>query len=178
MKKKSLALSKVYQLIEPGPVVMVTTAYKDESNVMTMSWLTMMEFEPPLIGCVLSNRNYSFELIKKSKECVINIPSVELIQKVVDVGNCSGAKINKFEQFDLTAMQSSKVNVPLIKECYANLECKVVDTRWVNKYNLFVLEVIKAWITSSKKRQHQIHHCGNGVFVIDGKIMKLASKKK
>jgi len=171
--KKSFPLSNVYQLIEPGPVVMVTTAHKDKPNIMTMTWLMMMEFEPPLIGCIMSEDNYSFTALKKTKECVITIPTVELIKKVVGVGSTTGSRTNKFKKFDLTPLPASKVKAPLIKECYANLECRVVDTKLVSKYNLFILEVVKAWITQSKKRNRTFHHVGNGLFIVDGKEIKL-----
>ena len=79
MARKSFPLSKVYGLLEPGPVVMVTTANSARSNIMTMSWHTMIEFEPPMVGCIISNRNYSFGLLKATNECVINIPTVEIV---------------------------------------------------------------------------------------------------
>jgi len=87
MARKSLPLSRVYSLLQPGPVVMVTTARGGRPNIMTMSWQTMIEFEPPLVGCVVSNRNHSFGLLKATKECVINIPTVEIAEKVVGCGN-------------------------------------------------------------------------------------------
>ena len=177
MAKKTLPLSKVYQLLEPGPVIMVTTC-KGKPNIMTMSWHMMIDFEPPLIGLVMSNRNYSFKALKETKECVINIPTVELAEQVVGVGNTSGAKVDKFKKFHFTQEPAEYVQAPLIGECYANLECKVIDMKMATKYNIFIVEVVKAWITPSKKRQRTIHHCGNGVFVVDGKIIKLASKKK
>lgn len=178
MAKKSFPLSKAYQLLEPGPVVMVTTSDKGKSNIMTMSWHMMIDFEPPLLGCVISNLNHSFNILKKTKECVINIPAEELIKKVVGVGNTTGSDVDKFKKFDLTQEIASEVNVPMIGECYANLECKVVDMKMATKYNIFILEVLKAWITTSKKRQRMIHHCGSGVFTVDGKIIKVPSKKK
>lgn len=177
MAKKSYPLSNVYRLLEPGPVVMVTTARKGKANIMTMSWLTMMEFTPPLVGCVLSGRNYSFDALTKTKECVLNIPSVELAKQVVGVGNCSGSKVDKFKKFKLTAMPASKVAPPLIGECFANLECKVADTRMVNKYNFFVLEVVKAWIDPAQKSPRTLHHQGKGVFAVDGELIKLPSGK-
>lgn len=176
--KKSFPLSKVYQLLEPGPVVMVTTFYKSKSNIMTMTWHMIVDFEPPLIAIVMSNRNHSFSMLKKTKECVINIPTVELAQQVVGVGNTTGSKINKFKKFEFTPLAASKVQVPMISECYANLECKVVDMKMATKYNIFILQVLKAWVTPSKKRQRTMHHCGNGVFIVDGKIIKLPSRKK
>jgi len=176
--KRAFPLSRVYQLLEPGPVVLVTTARGDRANVMTMSWQTMMEFEPPMFGCVISDRNYSFGLLKATRECVVAIPTVELAEAVVGCGNTSGRKVDKFERFGLTAMPASRVAAPLVAECYANLECKVIDTRMVTKYGFFVLEVVKAWIDPSRKDPQTIHHRGKGAFMVAGKTVRLASKMK
>jgi flavin reductase (DIM6/NTAB) family NADH-FMN oxidoreductase RutF len=178
MAKRSFPLSKVYSLLEPGPVVLVTTSHKGRPNIMPMSWHTMIEFEPPLVGCVVSDRNYTFGILKATKECVINIPTVELAAKVVGCGNTSGAKTDKFASFDLTPVAAGGVKAPLIGECYANLECKVVDTRMTAKYCLFILEVIKAWIDPSVKRPRTMHHLGKGAFMVAGKTIQLPSKMK
>ncbi len=178
MKKRNLPLSRVYQLLETGPVVMVTTSYKGKDNIMTMSWHTMMEFEPPLVGCIISERDHTFEMLKATKECVLNIPTADLAKQVVGIGNTSGRTIDKFEKFGLTRLQASRVKAPLIAECYANLECTVVDTRMVTTYNLFVLEVVKAWIDPSVKDPKTLHHRGNGVFMIAGETIRLRSKMK
>lgn len=176
--KRPFPLSKVYGLLEPGPVVMLTTKQGQRANAMTMSWHTMMEFEPPLVGCIISNRDYTFNILKTTKECVIAIPTVQLAPIVVKVGNTSGRNMDKFKEFGLTMMPASFVSAPLIKECYANLECKVIDTSLVNKYNFFILEVCKAWIDPAIKNPRTIHHIGKGVFIVDGKSIKLPSKMK
>jgi flavin reductase (DIM6/NTAB) family NADH-FMN oxidoreductase RutF len=178
MAKRSFPLSKVYGLLEPGPVVMVTTARQGRMNIMTQSWHTMMEFEPPLVGCVISNRNYTFDTLKATKECVINIPTVELANKAVGCGNTSGRKVDKFKTFHLTPAAASCVKAPLIVECFANLECKVVDTRMVSPYCFFVLEVLKAWIDPARKDPRTIHHRGKGQFMVAGETIKLPSKMK
>ena len=178
MPKKSLPLSEVYRLLEPGPVVLVSTADRGRADIMAMSWHTMMEFEPPLVGCLISGRNHTFDVLRATKECVINIPGVELARQVVGCGNTSGKKMDKFKTFGLTPAPAARVKVPLIEECFANLECRVADTRWVAAYNFFVLEVVKAWIARSGKRPRTIHHMGKGVFMVAGKAIKLASKKK
>lgn len=170
-------LSRVYQLIEPGPVVFLTTAHKGRANVMTMSWLTMVEFEPPLIACVVSEANFSFAALRAVRECVIAIPARRLAKAVVEVGNASGRRIDKFARFGLTPVPASRVAAPLIAECFANLECRVIDTRLVPKYNLFILEVLKAWIDPAQKRPRTIHHRGYGSFVVDGPMIRLKSKK-
>jgi flavin reductase (DIM6/NTAB) family NADH-FMN oxidoreductase RutF len=176
--RKSFPLSEVYRLLEPGPVVLLTTAGKRRANVMAQSWHMMIEFEPPMVACVVSNRNFTFNTLKRTKECVINIPTVELAEKVVACGNSSGRDVDKFETIGLTAVAASKVRAPLIAECYANLECKVVDTRDVNRYCLFVLVVLKAWIDPARKHPRTIHHMGKGAFMVAGKTIKLRSGKK
>ena len=176
--KKSFPLSRVYRLLEPGPVVLVTTAGKEKANIMAMSWHMMIDFEPPLVGCVISNRNHTFGIVKATRECAINIPTVELAAQVVGCGNTSGRGTDKFKAFRLTPMAGSRVKAPLIRECYANLECKVVDTRMTDKYNVFILEVLKAWIDPSKKNPRTIHHRGRGAFMVAGKTITLPSKMK
>ncbi|WP_213771834.1 flavin reductase family protein [Bradyrhizobium sp. dw_78] len=175
---KELALAKVYQLLEPGPVVLLTTARKGRANVMTMSWHMMVEFEPPLIACVVSEGDYSFAALRATAECVIAIPALELAKKVVDVGNCSGRDVAKFDKFGLTPLPAEQVSAPLIGECFANLECKVVDSHLVNKYDLFVLEVVKAWTDPGQRNPKTIHHHGYGKFVVDGDVIKLRSKMR
>jgi flavin reductase (DIM6/NTAB) family NADH-FMN oxidoreductase RutF len=178
MKKKSLLLSHVYRLLEPGPVVLLTTVDVKRPNVMTMSWHMMIDFEPPLVGCVVSNRDYTFDILRKTKECVINIPTVELAKQVTGCGNTSGRNIDKFRKFGLTPSVASQVKAPLIDECFANLECRVIDTRMVDEYNIFILEVVKAWIDRSKKHPRTIHHYGRGNFMVAGRTIKLPSKMK
>lgn len=175
---KESPLADVYQLLEPGPVVLLTTARKGRANVMTMSWHMMVEFEPPLIACVVSSANHSFAALRATGECVIAIPARKLASKVVKVGNSSGRDIDKFKAFGLTPAPAERVAAPLVKECFANLECKVVDTRFVNKYCLFVLQALKAWSDPAQKNPKTIHHRGNGAFVIDGETIRLKSRMR
>ena len=175
---KNLPLSKVYQLLEPGPVVLLTTARRGGANIMTLSWHMMVEFEPPLVACVVSNRNHSFATLRATRECVIAIPGLELAPKVVEVGNCSGRNVDKFKRFGLTPAPAELVAPPLVAECFANLECKVVDTGFVNKYCMFVLEVVKAWTDPAQKNPKTIHHHGYERFVVDGAKFKLKSRMR
>lgn len=163
--------------MEPGPVVFLTTADRGRANVMTLSWHMMVDFTPPLVACVVSCANFSQTALRKTKQCVIAIPTRELAPQVVDVGNCSGRDIDKFAAFKLTPLPAARVTPPLIAECYANLECELVDTRLVNKFDLFVLEVVKAWINPAYKDPRTIHHRGFGEFVVDGEILKFKSEK-
>lgn len=175
--KREFPLEQVYGLLEPGPVVLVTTARTGRANIMPMSWHVMLEFVPPLVGCVISSLNYTFETLLATGECVINVPTVELAKKVVSCGNTSGQSLDKFKTFGLTPVAASVVNSPLVAECYASLECRVVDRKLVAKYNFFILEVVKAWIDPRRKRPRTIHHQGEGVFVVPGRTIKLPSPK-
>ncbi len=175
---KDLPLSKVYALIEAGPVVLLTTARKGRPNVMTMSWHMMVEFEPPLIACVVSGGNHSFDALDSTGECVIAIPARKLAPQVVKVGNCSGRDTDKFKTFGLTPVAADQVQAPLIAECFVNLECKVSDRQMVSRYNLFILECVKAWTDPKQKNPKTIHHHGYGTFVVDGPRIKLKSKMR
>jgi flavin reductase (DIM6/NTAB) family NADH-FMN oxidoreductase RutF len=176
-RKIDFPLPEVYRLLEPGPVVLLTTVRAGRANVMPMSWHLMMAFTPPLVGCVVSNRNYSFATLKTTKECVINIPTVKLAKIVVACGNSSGSSLNKFETFGLTRVAAKFVKAPIIAECYASLEGKVVDTKLVKKYNFFVLEVVQAWIDPTHKQPRTLHHQGEGEFMLPGRTLHLPSPK-
>jgi flavin reductase (DIM6/NTAB) family NADH-FMN oxidoreductase RutF len=174
---REVALDEVYRLIEPGPVVLLTTARKGTPNVMTMSWHMMVEFTPPAIACVVSGANHSFAALRASGECVIAIPDAAMLRTVIGIGNCSGRDTDKFARFGLTALPAAEVAAPLIGECFANLECRVVDRRLVPSRNLFLLEVVRAWRRPSRTRPRMVHHTGWGQFVIDGETVRVPSAK-
>jgi flavin reductase (DIM6/NTAB) family NADH-FMN oxidoreductase RutF len=166
--KKDFPTDNVRRFLEPGPIVLVSSAYKGEANIMTMGWHMIMEFQPSLIGCYIWTANHSFEMIRKSRQCVINLPTQDLAAKVVKVGNSSGRDTDKFAEFGLTPRSGTHVGAPLIEECYANFECKLVDSSLIRKYSLFVLEVVKAHVATSPKYPRTIHYRGDGEFMISG----------
>jgi len=173
---KALPLSQVYQLLEPGPVVFLTTAQSDRRNVMTMSWHMMVDFTPPLVACVVSSANHSFAALRATGECVLAIPAQHLARKVVAVGNCSGRDVDKFVEIGLTPLPAKLVTAPLVGECFANLECRIADTSLVNRLNIFILEVVRAWIDPKQNVPKTLHHAGYGRFIIDGKRIALESR--
>src|SRR4029453_5625103 len=110
-----------------GPVVLVSSAYRGERNIMTMGWHMIMNSTPSLFGCFIWDQNHSRELIRRSGQCVVNVPTIDMIDVVIGVGNTHGGRIDKFAKFGLTPATASKVEAPLIAECYANFECRLVD---------------------------------------------------
>lgn len=163
---RSLELSRAFTLIEPGPVVLVTTHDGRKNNVMTISWTMVLDFTP-LFAITTGAWNHSFAALRKSKECVIAIPTVDLLDEVVGIGTCSGANTDKFSKFKLTAVPSTVVKAPLIQECLANVECKVVDI--VRKHNIVVLEAVAAHIDPAPKEKRTVHAVGDGTFIVDGR---------
>jgi flavin reductase (DIM6/NTAB) family NADH-FMN oxidoreductase RutF len=177
-RKKSFPPSKIRRYLEPGPIVLVSSAWKRKQNIMTMGWHMVMEFSPSLIGCYIWDENHSFEMIRKSKECVINIPTYDILDKIIGIGNCSGDKIDKFKKFKLTPLAAEKVKAPLIKECYANFECKLYDGSQISKRGLFIFEVVKAHAAAAPKYPKTVHYRGEGIFMISGPSIDKSKKFK
>ena len=177
-RKKDYPVSEIRRYLEPGPVVLVSSAWKENTNIMTMGWHMVLEFSPSLVACCISNANHSFEIIRRSQECVINVPTTDLVNKVIGIGNCSGAQVDKFKAFGLTPAPATKVSAPLIKECYANFECRLADGSLISKYDLFIWEVVKAHVASSPKYPKTVHYRGQGVFMISGPSISLRKKFK
>jgi flavin reductase (DIM6/NTAB) family NADH-FMN oxidoreductase RutF len=164
--KKSFPVEGVRRFLEPGPIVLVSSALNGEENIMTMGWHSMMGYD--MIGCYIWEANYSHNMIKKSKQCCINIPEVHLMEQSIAIGNSTGAEIDKFTAFGLTPVPAKKIEAPLIKECYANLECEVIDSHLVSKYNFFILQVVAAHAATAPKYPKTFHYTGDGVFMLSG----------
>ena len=163
---RELKLNKAFTLIESGPVVLVTTHDGRKDNIMTISWTMVIDFTP-VFAITTGEWNYSFAALRKNKECVIAIPTVDMLDKVVGIGTCSGANTNKFAKFKLTPVPGKVVKSPLIKECLANIECKVIDI--VKKHNIVVLEAVAAYIDATRKEKRTVHAVGDGTFIVDGR---------
>lgn len=163
---RKMNMNKAFTLIEPGPVVLVTTHDGKHNNIMTISWTMVVDFTPEF-AITTGPWNYSFAALRKTKECVIAIPTVDMLDKVVGIGTCSGADTDKFKKFRLTPVKAKHVRAPLIKECLANIECRVIDI--VEKHNIVVLEAVAAYVDPSRKEKRTLHAVGDGTFVVDGR---------
>ncbi|MDD5483492.1 MAG: flavin reductase family protein [Kiritimatiellae bacterium] len=163
---KKMQNNKVFTLLESGPVVFITTNDGEKNNIMTISWTMVLDFTP-IFAITTGPWNYSYAALRKSGECVIAIPTVDLIDQIVGVGTCSGADTDKFEKFGLTPVKAKHVRPPLIRECLANIECKVIDI--VRKHNIVVLKSAAAYFDGSRKEKRTIHAIGDGTFVVDGR---------
>lgn len=165
---KSLKLSEAYRLVESGPVILVTTNDGKKNNIMTLSWNMVADFTPRF-AIMTGKWNHSFAALSKTKQCVISIPTADMIDQVVGIGTCSGKDVDKFKKFGLTPLKAKKVCAPLIKECLANIECRVVDI--IKKHGIVVLEGVAACYDGARKEKRVLHAKGDGTFIVDGKII-------
>ena len=144
---KRMKIGKASTLMESGPVVLVTTSDGEKNNIMTISWTMVMDFRP-VFAITTGPWNYSYAAHRKCRECVISIPTVDLIDQVVGAGKCSGADTDKFAKFTVTPMKSKHIRPPLIKECLANVKCRVVDI--IRRHHIVVLEGVAAYLDSTR----------------------------
>jgi flavin reductase (DIM6/NTAB) family NADH-FMN oxidoreductase RutF len=163
---RRLKLARAFTLIEPGPVVLVTTHDGHKDNIMTISWTMVLDFTPAF-AITTGEWNHSYAALRRSRECVVAIPTVDLLDKVVGIGTCSGKDTDKFARFGLTPVRGKFVRPPLIKECLANMECKVVDI--VKRHNIVVLEAVAAYLDTGRKEKRTVHAVGDGTFIVDGR---------
>jgi flavin reductase (DIM6/NTAB) family NADH-FMN oxidoreductase RutF len=165
---RQLKLSKAFTLMESGPVVLATMHDGKQNNIMTNSWTMVLDFTP-MFAITTGAWNHSFAAPRKKRECGIAIPTVDLLDRVVGIGTCSGVDTGKFAKFRLTPLASKFVEAPLIKECLANVECKVVD--FVDKHNIVVLEGVAAYVDPARRERRTVHAVGDGTFIVDGRRM-------
>lgn len=172
-----LPAEKAYRILESGPIVLVSTRSADgRANLMTMGFHMMMQHDPPLVGAVIGPWDHSHRALSETGECVLAVPTVDLAETVVDIGNCSGDALDKFTHFGLTGAPAQTVDAPLVRECWANLECRVADDGWARRYDLWVLEVQGIWIDTAREETRLIHHQGDGRFSVDGDTLDLGER--
>ncbi|MBL7198207.1 MAG: flavin reductase family protein [Candidatus Omnitrophica bacterium] len=179
--KKEISLDKFSRLINCGQVILVSSAYKDKSNIITLAWNMPISRKPPLLGISIANSHFSNELIKKSGEFIVNIPSVDLLDKVIYCGTRSGYEVDKFAQIGIQPKKANRLtHAPSIEDCIGNIECYVRDIKVVGDHSLFIAEAIYAsaeetlfddiWDIDKAKL---IFHLGGKFFTIPHKKIKI-----
>jgi flavin reductase (DIM6/NTAB) family NADH-FMN oxidoreductase RutF len=170
-KKTDFPVGQVRRYLEPGPIVLVSSRWRDQVDVMTLGWHTVLDFSPSLVGLMISAGNHSFQMIRDSRECVINLPTTKLTDAVIGIGNTTGAETDKFAEFGLSVEEAAEVGAPAIRECHASFECRLHDDALVERYNFFIFEVVKARVAATPKHPQTLHYPGDGVFMVSGKII-------
>ena len=144
IKSKS---SAIYRLLHPQMTVLVACQDDDVQNVMAASWCMPVSFDPPMVAVSISPRRFSYSIISKTGEFTVNIPSKELLEAVKYCGSVSGKDVrNKIEEAGLTILNSEKVKAPLIAECVAALECKVVKAVEAGDHVVFIGKIVSVHV--------------------------------
>lgn len=162
---RRMKLGRAFTLLEPGPVVLLTTRDGQKNNVMTLSWTMVLDFTPRF-AITTGAWNFSYAALRANRECVLALPGLDLLDQVVGVGTCSGADTDKFARFGLTPLPGKFVRAPLIKECLAHIECRVLE--FIDAYSIVVLEGLAAYREAARPERRTLHAVGDGTFVVDG----------
>lgn len=165
----SVPVSRARQFLEPGPVLLLTTRLAGTDNVTTIGWHQVLRLSPSLVSCVVSRSSLSFDMLRASGQCVLNVPTSDLLDAVIGIGNCSGQDVDKFVRFGLDRAEAQAVDAPVLPQCHASLECRVSDDRAADRYNLFILEVENIRCRTVPETPDYMHYTGGGEFVLSGR---------
>jgi len=161
-------LDRAFTFLESGPVTLVTTHDGGRDNVMTITWTMVLDFDARF-AITTGPWNYSWKAIGKTRECVVAIPSADMLDTVVGIGLCSGKDTDKFGKFGLARRKADKVKAPLLAACLANIECRVVDI--IEPYGIVILEGVAAHADPHRRERSPLHAIGDGTFVTDGSVL-------
>lgn len=149
-KIQPVDLAKCYLLLNHGPVTLVSTAFHGRRNVMAASWVMPLDFDPPKVIAVVDGSTFTRELIDASGEFALNVPFRRIADKVLAAGSVSGRDGDKFAHAGLATFPAERIGAPLVRDCAAWLECKVIpEPHNQKRYDLFVAEVVAAWADPS-----------------------------
>jgi flavin reductase (DIM6/NTAB) family NADH-FMN oxidoreductase RutF len=167
-----------------GPVVLVTTSYRGQHNVMPLAWHAPLSSDPPLIGISIEQSRYSVDMISHSQEFALNFPTWPLLHHVQYLGAMSGGRIDKFEATQLETFTASRVSAPLIEGCAAWIECEVQQVVPIGDHVLFVgLPVAvhvdresfdERWLVAAEEKR-PLHFLGGNLYSHLGRVMEARS---
>ncbi len=149
MKKPIKELQNSYRFLYPRPTVIVTSGTLEKPSALTIAWSTPLSVSPPLVGVSITDKRYSYSIIKQSKEFVVNVPNMFQIKQTHYIGTVSTRDFpEKISQVGFTLECSKKIKAPQIKECQINLECKLIEITPTGDHDLFIGEIIHGDVDS------------------------------
>jgi flavin reductase (DIM6/NTAB) family NADH-FMN oxidoreductase RutF len=144
MSKSELDLNVALRMLEPGPVVLVTSMFRSHPNVMTAAWISPLGFDPPMISVAIHPGRLTHELVSKSEMFGVNIPTMDLVRAVHRCGLVSGHAEDKFETTGLNPIDPLEIEAPRIYECVGHLECGVIQRVSMADHDLFIGQILAA----------------------------------
>lgn len=175
--KKDIPLWQAYRLLQPGVVALVTTRYLDKANVMPASWGAPVSYDPPRVGIAVAPVRFTHDLIRQSEVFALNIPGRPLAEQTDEAGRVSGRDVDdKLAQLGLTEVDADEIDVPLIGECLAHIECGLVEAVNLGDHVWFVGEVLAAktddgafdttWLLGEDEEKKPLLHLGGPVYAL------------
>lgn len=143
--KQEIPLSHTHRFLAPRPICLLSVRYKGQVNVMTVAWTSPISLQPPLLIVAIHPSRYTHDMLKRSEECVLNIPARPLAEQVIKCGKISGREVDKVKQLGLRLESGHRVEAPWVDNCLAHLECRVVDILAPGDHTLFIVEVVGGW---------------------------------
>ena len=140
--RRSLEPEDALRLLGGGPVVLVTTRWRAQTDVMPAIWTTPLSRRPPLIGVVVHPSRHTYDMIRFSEQFALNFPGPELIDHAHYFGTVSGVDVGKLELSKLPTFRASKIDAPLIENCLAHIECGLEDSLRLGDHTLFIGRVL------------------------------------
>jgi len=176
INKVDVDLPRAYRLLHPRHTVLVTCSDKTgKANVITLAWTMPTSIKPPLLVMSIRPERYSHRFIEETGEFVVNVPTMEIVKQTLYCGRVSGRECDKFETVPLTPLPARMVQPPIIKECVAHLECRVVQTITTGDHTLFVGQILTAYVnegvfaktakTFKVRKMKPVFHMGGDSFV-------------
>ena len=177
--KVEVSLNKAKWVVEPGCIILVTTADKKrKKNIITLSWQTPVRSNNPcLVAIVMRPTRFSYQLIMDTKEFAVNVPHAGLLKQVVWCGNVSGKNVDKFKGSGLTSLPAKFIKPPLIKECIGHLECYLKQTCSIDDHVMIIGEVIRALVESKLFDGHWIPHKAKTLHYLGDKFYGVLEKR-
>lgn len=130
-------------MVYPIPAVMLSCGDNPSNyNIITISWTGTSNSNPPMLYASIRKNRFSFDIVKKTREFVINLTTKDLAFQTDWCGVQSGRDYDKFKSMKLTARKGEKINAPIIVESPVNIECKVVEEKDLGSHVMFAAEVV------------------------------------
>ncbi|KHD38562.1 flavin reductase [Clostridium acetobutylicum] len=134
-------------MLNPTPVVLVTSKDKSQNlNVFTVGWVSTVCTKDPIIAMGIRPERLSYQYIKESSECVINLPTTSMVKIVDYCGVVSGRRVDKIKHFSLPLNDGVSISTPSLENCPVALECKVKSVTPLGTHDLFLLQVLNVKI--------------------------------
>lgn len=134
---------KAGNMLNPVPAVMVSVSDGNgKNNIITVAWAGTICTNPPMLSISVRPERYSYEMIKSTKEFVVNLTTRDLVRACDYCGVTSGRDVDKFEKMKLTPIKLPNVSVPGIKESPVNIECRVKKIEELGSHTMFIADVV------------------------------------